>query len=59
MDEIKRFLLSVIIAVIALTALSWIVRIISGIVIGILNIALYAIVIGGVVYLIRRFILKK
>ena len=59
MDEFKRFLLSVLIAVIALTVLSWVVRLISGIVIGILNIALYAIVIGGVVYLIRRFILKK
>lgn len=59
MDEIKRFLLSVVIAVIALTALSWIVRIISGIVIGVLNIALYAIVIGGVAYLVRRFVLKR
>lgn len=59
MDEIKRFLLSVVIAVIALTALSWIVRIISGIVIGVLNITLYAIVIGGVAYLVRRFVLKK
>ena len=59
MDEFKRFLLIVLIAVIALTVLSWVVRLISGIVVGILNIALYAIVIGGVVYLIRRFILKK
>ena len=59
MDEFKRFLLIVLIAVIALTVWSWVVRLISGIVVGILNIALYAIVIGGVVYLIRRFILKK
>ena len=59
MDEFKRFLLSVLIAVIALAVLSWVVRLISGIVVGILNIALYAIVIGGVVYIIRRFILKK
>ena len=58
MDEFKRFLLIVLIAVIALTVLSWVVRLISGIVVGILNIALYAIVIGCVVYLIRRFILK-